>query len=60
MIPDAGVDSSHEKRDPQQVVTYVNDIISHNRQIEAKYMADPNYLANMQSASGLATRHRVR
>jgi len=59
VIPDAGVDSSHEKRDPQQVVTYVNDIISHNRQIEAKYMADPNYLANMQSASGLATRHRV-
>jgi hypothetical protein len=59
VIPDAGVDSSHEKRDPQQVCNYVNDIISHNRQQECKYMPDPNYLANMQSASGLATRHRV-
>ena len=42
-----------------QVCAYVNDIIAHSKQTEAKYMADPNYLANMQSASGLATRHRV-
>ena len=42
-----------------QVCAYVNDIIAHSKQTEAKYMADPNYLANMQSTSGLATRHRV-
>jgi len=59
VIPDAGVDSSYDKRDPQQVCGYVNDIMSHMRQQEAKHMPDPNYMANMQSASGLAARHRV-
>jgi cyclin B len=58
-IPDAGIDSSYDKNDPTQVCAYVNDIIAHMRKEETKYMPDPNYLANMQSSSGLATRHRV-
>jgi len=58
-IPDAGVDSSQDKKNPQQVCAYVNDIMSHMRQQEAKYMPDVNYMENIQSASGLAARHRV-
>jgi len=58
-IPDAGVDSSQDKKNPQQVCAYVNDIMSHMRQQEAKYMPDANYMENIQSASGLAARHRV-
>jgi hypothetical protein len=59
MIPDAGVDSEYDKKDPQQVTSYVNEVMSHMRQNEVKYMADPNYLETMQKSSGLAKRHRV-